>query len=68
MQPTLTLAKLRLSMVGVLALVIGLGTLILTAIFMYLMPATSFEYLMVYALLFAVAIHIVQWLIGPKII
>ncbi len=68
MQPTLTLAKLRLSMVGVLALVIGLGTLILTAIFMYLMPATSFEYLMIYALLFAVAIHIIQWLIGPKII
>ena len=61
----LSLLKLRLSMIGVWALITGLATLILTAVLLYLgMPIYG-----VYGILgFVVIFHFFQWLIGPYII
>lgn len=60
-----SLLRLRLSMIGVWAVVTGVATLVLMAILMYLgMPAYG-----VYGILgFVVAFHFFQWLIGPYII
>ncbi len=61
----LSLLRLRLSMIGVWALVTGLATLILTAVLLYLgMPIYG-----IYGILgFVVVFHFFQWLIGPYII
>ena len=61
----LSLLKLRLSMIGVWALITGLATLILTAVLLYLgMPIYG-----IYGILgFVVIFHFFQWLIGPYII
>ncbi|MEM3897201.1 MAG: zinc metalloprotease HtpX [Nitrososphaerota archaeon] len=61
----ISLLKLRLSMIGVWALITGLATLILTAILLYL----GFPVIGVYGILgFVVAFHFLQWLIGPYIV
>lgn len=62
------LVKLRLSMLGVMALVIGIATLLVTAIMYALMPETDFAVLIYGSLAFIVLINVMQWLIGPKII
>jgi len=61
----LSLLRLRLSMIGVWALVTGLATLILTGVLLYLgMPFYG-----IYGILgFVVIFHFFQWLIGPYII
>lgn len=60
-----SLLKLRLSMIGVLALITGLATLILTAILLYL----GFPVIGVYGILgFVIAFHFLQWFIGPYIV
>lgn len=60
-----SLLKLRLSMIGVWAVVTGVATLVLTAVLLYLgMPFYG-----VYGILgFVVAFHFFQWLIGPYVI
>jgi heat shock protein HtpX len=63
-----SLVKLKLNMIAVMAAVIGLATLILTAIFMIAFPSGNITALSIGALTFAVGIHVLQWLIGPKII
>ncbi|PUA33603.1 MAG: zinc metalloprotease HtpX [Zestosphaera tikiterensis] len=62
------LVKLRLSMLGIMALVIGIATLLVTAIMYALMPETDFAVLIYGSLAFIVLINVMQWLIGPKII
>ncbi len=60
-----SLLKLRLSMIGVWALITGLATLILTAILLYL----GFPIIGIYGILgFVIAFHFFQWLIGPYIV
>ena len=61
----LSLFKLRLSMIGVWALVTGLATLILTGVLLYLgMPIYG-----IYGILgFVIIFHFLQWLMGPYII
>jgi len=61
----LSLLKLRLSMIGVWALVTGLATLILTGVLLYLgMPIYG-----IYGILgFVIIFHFLQWLMGPYII
>lgn len=63
-----TLLKLRLSMYSVIALVISLSTLILTTVFFILSPSADVNVIVWGSLIFIVVMHIVQWLLGPKII
>lgn len=60
-----SMLRLRLSMIGVWAMVTGAATLVLTAILLYLgMPIYG-----VYGILgLVVAFHFFQWLIGPYVI
>lgn len=60
-----SLAKLRFTMVGVWFAVVGLATLILTAIMLYLGLPVSYVYLMFATV---VAINVFQWLFGPYMI
>ena len=61
----ISLLKLRLSIIGVWALITGLATLIITAILLYL----GFPIIGIYGILgFVIALHFFQWLIGPYII
>ncbi len=66
--PSPHILKLRLSMYGVMALVIGLSTLILTTIFYLLSPSTDVNVIIYGSLIFIVLTHFIQWLLGPKII
>ena len=61
----LSLLKLRISMIGVWAVVTGIATLVLTAVLLYLgMPTYG-----IYGILgFVIVFHFLQWLIGPYII
>jgi heat shock protein HtpX len=68
MMVNMSLMKLKLSMYSTIALVIGLSTLILTAIFYVVTPTTDVAVIIWGSLLFIVIIHIIQWLLGPKII
>ncbi|MEM0454185.1 MAG: M48 family metalloprotease [Sulfolobales archaeon] len=63
-----TLLKLKLSMYSVIALVIGLSTLILTAVFYLLNPSTDVNIIIWGSLFFIIFAHVIQWLLGPKII
>lgn len=63
-----TLLRLRLDMYGVMALVIGLSTLILTAVFYALGTSADVNLIIWGSLTFIVLIHIIQWLLGPKIV
>ena len=62
------LMKLKLSMYTTIALVISLSTLILTAIFYMITPTTDVAVIIWGSLVFIIIIHIIQWLLGPKII
>ena len=64
----LSVIRLRLSMIAVMAAVIGLSTLVLTAVFLYLSPEGSLTYLIFGSLGIIITIHVIQWLIGPYII
>jgi heat shock protein HtpX len=59
------LVKLRATMVGVWFAVVGLATLILTAIMLYLGLPSAYTYL---TFLMVVAINVLQWLFGPYMI
>ncbi len=61
----LSLLKLRISMIGIWAVVTGLATLILAGVLLYLgMPLYG-----LYGILgFVIAFHFLQWLMGPYII
>ncbi|MCS7108848.1 MAG: zinc metalloprotease HtpX [Sulfolobales archaeon] len=63
-----TLLKLRLSMYSVMALVIGLSTLILTSVFYLLSPSAGVNVIIWGSLIFIIFAHIIQWLLGPAII
>lgn len=61
----LSLLRLRLSMIGVWAIVTGIATLVLTAVLLYL----GIPILGIYGILgFVIAFHFFQWLIGPYIV
>ncbi|MEM1584481.1 MAG: zinc metalloprotease HtpX [Nitrososphaerota archaeon] len=63
--PRVSLLKLRLSMIGVWALVTALATLVLVAVLSIL----GIPYFGLYGILgFVVFFHVFQWLIGPYII
>lgn len=64
----ITLAKLKLGMYSVMAIVIGLSTLILTALIYYLAPGVDAGLLIIGSLIFVVVVHVIQWMLGPKII
>lgn len=60
-----SLLKLRLSMIGVWALITGLASLILVAV----LTALNIPFFGIYGILgFVIAFHVFQWLIGPYII
>jgi heat shock protein HtpX len=61
----LSLVKLRATMVGVWFAVVGLATLILTAIMLYLGLPSAYIYL---TFAMVVAINVLQWLFGPYMI
>lgn len=61
----ISLAKLRLAMLGTWAAIIGLTTLILVALMLYL----KIPFLNIYSILgIVVFLHIIQWFIAPYII
>ncbi len=63
------LAKLKASMIAALATIIGISTLILTAIFMFFVtPGANVYVIALGSLAFIVTIHFIQWLVGPKIL
>lgn len=65
-----SLTKLRVSMIGSIALVIGISTLILTAVLSLL----TYDYdlsasnILTISLLFVVGAHVIQWLASPWIV
>ncbi len=63
-----SLIKLRLSMLGSIALVIGITTLILSAILSLFSYGVDAATLLAFTLVFVVGIHFIQWLISPWII
>ncbi|MEM1600525.1 MAG: zinc metalloprotease HtpX [Sulfolobales archaeon] len=63
-----TLLKLKLSMYSVIALVVSISTLVLATIFFALSPSADFNVIVWGSLIFIVIVHIIQWLLGPKII
>ncbi len=62
------LIKLRLSMLSVMALIIGITTLLVTVIMYALIPESNFTILIYGSLAFVILINVIQWLIGPKVI
>ena len=62
------ITRLRLSMISMLALIIGLATLILTAIMFLLLPQYDLSIIIVGSLALIVALHVIQWLVGPKLL
>jgi len=64
-----SLVKLKASMLTTLAFLIGLSTLVLTALFTYVLtPMAGLSTVLIFSLIFVIGIHILQWLIGPRII
>lgn len=63
-----SLIGLRLSMYSIIALIIGVGTLLLTAIFYALFPSSDAGTLIYGSLVFIIFVHLLQWLVGPTII
>jgi len=64
-----SLTKLKVSMLTTLAFLIGLSTLILTALFTYVLtPTAGLSTVLILSLVFVIGIHVLQWLMGPKII
>lgn len=63
-----SLIKLRLSMLGSIALVVGITTLILSVILSLFAYGVDALTLLTISLIFVVGIHFLQWLISPWII
>jgi len=63
-----SLIKLRLSMLGSIALVIGITTLILSAILSLFSYGADVMTILTFSLVFVVGVHFLQWLISPWII
>lgn len=63
-----SLIKLKLSMLGSIALVIGVTTLIISAILSLFFYGVDVATLLTFILIFVVGIHFIQWLISPWII
>ncbi len=63
-----TLLRLKMNMYATIALIISVSTLLLTAIFYALIPDVDIGVLLYGSLVFIIFIHIIQWLLGPKII
>lgn len=68
MSVRITLLRLKMSMYTTIALIISVSTLLLTAIFYALVPDVDIGALLYGSLVFIVVIHLIQWLLGPKII
>ncbi len=62
------LTKLKLTMFGTLAAIIGLASLILMAVLTYLLPSENLMLIAAGSLAFVIIFHLIQWLAGPKII
>lgn len=63
------LSKLRASMIATLATIIGLSTLVLTAVLLLIFrPEANLTYFVIGSLSLVIVIHLLQWLLGPKII
>ena len=63
------IARLKASMIATLATVIGISTLILTAVMFFVFtPGTNLIYFVLGSLGLVVCIHAIQWILGPKII
>ncbi|RLG89443.1 MAG: zinc metalloprotease HtpX [Thermoprotei archaeon] len=62
-----SLVKLRLGMLGSIALIIGLGSLVLMAILTYLFGGFGMD-IMITALIIVVMFNLLQWLFAPHII
>ncbi|MGC8975889.1 MAG: zinc metalloprotease HtpX, partial [Thermoprotei archaeon] len=63
-----SLVKLRLSMIGSVALVIGITTLILSAILSLFSYGVDAVTILTFSLIFVIGVHVLQWLISPWII
>lgn len=63
-----SLVKLRFSMIGSIALVIGITTLILSAILSLFSYGMDITLILTFSLVFVIGIHFLQWLISPWII
>ncbi len=64
----LTYSKLKFAMTGVIAAIIGLATLVAIALFSLLAPAEDLSTIVIGSLVFILGLHIIEWIVAPKII